>query len=200
MFKRYPQLQSGYLIGSEDMVTKPTTPPTTPASTLLNRVPTRTQQDLFFVPEIERVVNLLIQEPLKIKDFKVQEEVLAIIGKVFAKQGFAAFVRLQAENPGISMLHKEFLKETVELVTRQREQRSVSLQTWASLISAANPSMGAFNPQEINVYFNEKPNLGLLLDAFITEWVRVVGWSDLIISLQVLFGRRSLHGIQGGTY
>ena len=199
VFKRYPQLQSGFLAPSEDMVEKPVMAPTTPASTLLNRTPQRSQQDLFYNPAIDKVVNDIIQDPIKLRDVQFQQEVLQIIGKSFAGRNFASFVSLQVENPGISQMHIEFLRETVQMVTGQIKERRVSLDTWGSMISAANPSVGGFNPGAFNTEFKHTSYGSMELSHFVVEWIRKAGWTDMILSCRVIFGRRTLHGVMGGS-
>ena len=198
MFKRYPQLQSGFLAPSEEMVVIPEAPPTTPAASLLNRVPTRSQQDLFYMPKVDEVVNEAIQSPLKLRDFGFQEKVLSVIGKAFANQNFWAFMKLQQENPGLSQVHIDFLAETVKVVIFGQE-RTVTLQTWASVISAANPSVGGFKAHQLAKEINSPLLQTMTLGDFVAEWIATKGYSDLLLSMQVLFGRRGLHGSQGGV-
>ena len=150
------------------------------------------------MPKVDEIVNEAIQSPLKLRDFDFQEKILSIVGKAFASQNFWAFIKLQQENPGLSQIHIDFLAETVKVVIFNQE-RTVSMQTWASVISAANPSAGGFKAhqlvKDINCYQIQTMTLG----DFISQWVAKKGYSDLLLSMQVLFGRRGLHGSQGGV-
>lgn len=198
MFKRYPQLQSGFLAPSETMVEKPEPLPTTPASSLLNRRPTRTQQELFYVPELDKLLSDMIQRPILVKDLEFQEKLLETVGKAFAGMSFSGFISLQAENPGISQVHLDFLDETVSCVLGLREQRNVSVTTWSSVISAANPPSGGFKPGQFNNKYQDQGFGRLSLGEFMVLWIRRLGYSDLMLSMQTIFGQRSLHGIYGG--
>jgi hypothetical protein len=199
MFKRYPQLQSGFLAPSESMVKKPEPIPTTPASSLLNRQPTRTQQDLFYVPELDDLLNTIIQRPILLRDFEFQEKILETIGKAFNGMSFASFVTLQAENPAVSQVHIDFLDETIACVLGLKENRNISVSTWSSVISAANPPHGGFKPTVMNNKYNEYKFTQMTLGVFMLLWIKRLGYSDLLLSMQTIFGRRSLHGIMGGV-
>lgn len=199
MFKRYPQLQSGYLASNEELVTKPEPPHSTPVTSLVNKTVLRTQQDLFYSPALDKVFNNVIQNPMNLRDLAFLQDVLEKIGKAFGGQSFASFVTLQGENPGISQIHIEFLSETIEVALGLLKQRRVSLETWASLISAANESVGGFKPTLLNNRFKDYGFTKMDLAEFVTIWIKNVGWTDFLMSMRVIFGRRTLHGIMGGT-
>lgn len=199
MFKRYPQLQSGYLAPNEELVTKPEPPHSTPVTSLVNKTVLRTQQDLFYSPALDKVFNNVIQNPMNLRDLAFLQDVLEKIGKAFGGQSFASFVTLQGENPGISQIHIEFLSETIEVALGLLKQRRVSLETWASLISAANESVGGFKPALLNNRFKDYGFTKMDLAEFVTIWIKNVGWTDFLMSMRVIFGRRTLHGIMGGT-
>ena len=199
MYKRYPQLQSGFLAPSETMVEKPEPMPTTPASSLLNRRPTRSQQDLFYVPELDSLLNSIIQRPILLRDFEFQEKVLMTIGKAFNGMSFSAFVSMQADNAGISQVHLDFLEETISCVLGEKPNRNISVSTWSSVISAANPPMGGFKPGSFYQRFNHYGFGSMDLGAFVALWIKRLGYSDLLLSMQAIFGRRSLHAIVGGN-
>lgn len=199
MFKRYPQLQSGYIAPNEEMVVKPEPPHSTPVTGLVNKTVLRTQQDLFYSPVLDKVFNKVIQNPMNLRDLAFLQDALEKIGKAFGGQPFASFITLQGENPSISQIHIEFLSETIEIALGLLKERRVSLETWASLISAANESVGGFKPILLNNQFKDYGFTKMDLGDFVAAWIRNAGWTDLLMSMRVIFGRRTLHGIMGGT-
>ena len=76
MFKRYPQLQSGYIAPNEEMVVKPEPPHSTPVTGLVNKTVLRTQQDLFYSPVLDKVFNKVIQNPMNLRDLAFLQDAL----------------------------------------------------------------------------------------------------------------------------
>lgn len=199
MFKRFPQLQSGFLAPSEQIIEKPVTPPSTPMTSLMTQQPVRSNQDLFYVPAIDAIVDSILRDPFVLRDFSFQAKVFNTIGKAFGGGSFASFIRIQGENPSLSSSHIEFMKETVLLVDGAISQRTVGVDTWATVLSASNPSNGGFKPTAFFSSMAGSRTLEMKLSEFLTEWVRVVGYTDMLLSMRVIFGRRGLHAIQGGV-
>lgn len=201
MLKRFPQLQSGYISSAETMLVKPEKVPPTAVGSLIMAVPTsRTQDEFFYSPQIDALVNEALHDPLKLRTLAFQSKLLETVGKVFEKQSFVSFVRLQEDNQHMSTGHVLFLEETIRVALGMLQQRSTSLQTWASLLSTANPSNGDFRSSTFFKNFQYSPFLNMSLSEFITSWIRHAGYSDLLITLQVLFGRRTLHASYGAKF
>lgn len=200
MLKRFPQLQSGFVAHGENLIEKITPPRDTPAKALLSHQPSHTQDDYFFSPAMDDLVNEAIQNPLSLRDFKFQQKLLEAAGRLFDKQSFVAFMRLQEKNPEMSSSHALFLEETIRVAVGLQQQRTVSLQSWASMLSTANAS--AIKPYRVSEslvsIFGTTTPFGMnSLEQFLTNWIRYAGYHDFIISMQVLFGRRSLHASFG---
>ena len=198
MFKRYPQLQSGFLGPTENHLEIPSNPPQSPFGALILQNPTRTQQDLFYSPVIDSLYNEIIQDPLKLRSFDFVGSSLKTIHEVFGKQHFSSFIHLQEENPGISQHHIDFLAETIEIALGYKKQRAVSVQTWASFLSAANKGVGNFKSA---VLLRNFPSLkDFSTDGFYLSWIQNQSVSDVIVTTHAIFGRRSVHAVQGGTF
>ncbi len=199
MLKRYPKLQSGFLSIGEALIIKPEVVEPSPVAVLLSARPTRTQQELFYAPAVDNFVDDLIQTPLVLRNFEKQGEFLETIGKVFEKQSFASFIRLQENNPELSSAHIQFLEETVKVALGLVQQRTISLQTWASMLSAANPGKGLFRSSVLMEEMKDTQFHRMTLGEFVALWLANAGWQDLAISMQVIFGRRSLHASYGSV-
>lgn len=198
MLKRFPQLQSGFIASGETLLVKPEKAETSAVGSLIiNNPKTRTQEEFFYSPQIDALVNEVIQDPLRLRSLAFQGKLLQAVGKVFEKQTFCSFVRLQEDNQNLSTSHIVFLEETINIAMGVISQRSVSLQTWASLLSNANQGAGNFRSSEFFRKFQHTPFLNLSLADFFMSWIRNAGYSDVVIALQVLFGRRTLHASYG---
>lgn len=200
MLKRYPQLQSGFVSSTENFIEKPRKVETTAMTALLVNLPkTRSQDDFFYSPAMDDLVNDIIQNPLKLREYNFQAKLISCIGEVFEKQPFSFFISVQENNISLSTAHILFLEETIKLVLGMITQRSISIQTWSSVLSSANRDSGTFRAGSFFTQFKDTGFLKMSLAEFITQWIRVAGYSDLVISMQVIFGRRTLHGAFGSS-
>lgn len=197
MLKRFPQLQSGFVCATEDLVDKPIKDEKSAIASLLAGTPTRTQEEFFYSPVAENLINEILQNPLSLRTFEFQEKVLELTSKLFEKQPFTFFIHLQEDSKGMSASHILFMEETIKIALGLIEQRSVSLQTWGSILSSANTAIGGFRASTIVNKFKYTGFTSMSLADFILSWIRNAGYSDLIITLQVIFGRRTLHGSFG---
>lgn len=200
MLKRYPQLQSGFLASSEKMLIKPIVPPQSAVGSLISGAPTHTQDEFFYCPAIDALVNEALQNPLSLRSYAFQDRLFSTIGEVFEKQSFASFVRLQENDLSSSSSHTLFLEETIRVALGEISQRSISVQTWCSLLSAANQSNEVFRSATLFRKITYSGFVSMTLADFLTAWVRNAGFADLLISMQALFGRRGIHAIYGVRY
>lgn len=196
---RYPQLQSGFLGRTDEGLTKTEAAVVTPVAALLVRAPLRTQDAFFYSRPLELLFNEMVQDPVVTHTLDFQERYLRLLGVLFDKQSFLSFIALQDKNAGLSSQHAKFIVETLRLVSGQIKQRSISIHTWASLLSKSSVQ-GNFTFRSADIV-NEA--LGgdtrgyRNLDAFITDWIRRAGWADMAYGMQVIFGRRTVGEISG---
>lgn len=198
MIVRYPELQSGFVAyPSEHGVQKPTAPVLTPVAMVLQPKLSRTNQDYFFSAEVELLVKELINNPLKMRELDFQAQVFQVCGVLFDRKGIYGFLRIQEEGRHISMEHRLFLQDTLGAVLMGRPRLHEPAQ-WATMISVSNdPMIKPFKAGAVTEAVGCRPPDDLT--DFLTTWVTVLGMSDLIMSLQVLFGRRTLHASQGAA-
>lgn len=197
--KRYPQLQSGFLGRADNGLVKLEPMEQTTVGSLLSRPILHSQDDFFYSRSMEVLFNEIIQDPIVTHTLDFQERYLKLLGVLFDKQSFLSFINLQDNNEGLSSQHAKFLTETLRLVNGQIQQRSVSVHTWASLLSKATPQ-GNFtfrSAKVIDEALGPDTRGYRNLDAFILDWIRRVGWSDLAYSMQVIFGRRTIGATVG---
>jgi hypothetical protein len=85
------------------------------------------------------------------------------------------------------------------LVSGQIKQRSISVHTWASILSKSS-IQGNYVFRSADV-IAEALGTGSKdfrsLDEFIVRWIRTAGWSDMAYGMQVIFGRRTVGEISG---
>lgn len=198
MLKRFPQLQSGFLSPSEEIVIKPAMPPQTPYNTVLRQQPTRQQQDLFYAPQVDMLVREMMNTPMCLRDFEWQEKAFSVIAKALGNGKWGNFIRVQTDCPSMSSTHVHFLEETTEMVIGIRSERLTTLELMSTLLSAANKPMGGFRPTEFSRKYADYGVFDWSLDMFLVNWVQKVGFHDMILSMQVIFGRRGMHAMNAG--
>ena len=196
---RYPQLQSGFLGRSDAGLNKVDPVAPSPTGSLLYRAPIRTQDAFFYSRPLEVLFNEMIQDPVVTHGLDFQQRYLHLVGILFDKQSFLSFISLQDKNPGLSSQHAKFLVETLRLVSGQIKQRSISVHTWASILSKSS-IQGNYVFRSADV-IAEALGTGSKdfrsLDEFIVSWIRTAGWSDMAYGMQVIFGRRTVGEISG---
>ena len=195
MLTRYPTLQSGFLgYPGEKLLLRPEEPTLTPVQMLVSTAPKRTQQDYFYSPEFERVFKDTFHDPLALRDYKVQGEIFEILGILFDKKGILNWMRIQEEGRNISPIHKFFLEDTLDALLNNKPRLYEPAQ-WATMISAANPPMvNRFKVSDITSKVGVGPQDTRMtrLDELLVHWIDTLGWGDLMTSMQVIFGRRTL--------
>lgn len=205
MLKRYPQLQSGFIGKNEEAFVKPREPEFNVVRPLLVRPPNNTQDQYFYSHEFDHVYEQYLIDSTVYNTPRKHSELLQLLKKLFAGQGWSHFVRLQENNPSLSDLHVQFLAETTLLLSQTQQRRKASLPTWASLLSNANqPLTSPFRTSTNRVsgdvtfaqFFASNSRLSELDETLLT-WIRNYGLSDLMMSCKVLFGRRSIHATRG---
>ena len=198
MIVRYPELQSGFVAyPSERLIKRPDEDVKSPVATLVYQKPMRTVQDFFFSPEVEMLANDVVNNPFKLSDLEFQAKVFQIAGVLFDKKGIFNWIRIQEEGRNISMLHRLFLEDTLRAVMFGSERVHHAVQ-WAPLISVANdPLIRPFKASSVTEAVGTRPPDDL--SEFLAMWTDTLGMGDLILSLQVIFGRRTLHASQGAA-
>lgn len=196
MITRYPTLQSGFLgYPGEALLKRPEVVPHTPIQMLISPPPHRTQQEYFYSPAFDQFYADIINNPLKLRDFKVQAELFKILGALFDRKGFFNWMRIQEDGENISFLHAQFLEDTLAAVVINKRRLYEPAQ-WATMLSAANdPLTKPFRAAQVTERAGVRPPDDLT--SFLASWVEGPGWSDLLMSMQVIFGRRTLPASYG---
>lgn len=198
MLMRLPELQSGFVgYPSEKLIMKPVFPQSTPVSLVINQKLTRSNQDYFFSGEIEKLVYELLNNPKSITDFEFHGRVFRACSQLFERKGLTHFLLMQEESRHMSFYHKQFFIDTLKAILfPDSYKRQFQPQVWASMISVSNdPSVQAFKIDQITEKVGSAPPKTLV--ELLRMWVMSLGISDLVMSLQVIFGRRTLHASAG---
>ena len=98
----------------------------------------------------------------------------------------------------MSSTHVHFLEETTEMVIGLRSERLTTLELMSTLLSAANKPRGGFRPTEFSRKYADYGVFDWSLDMFLVNWVQKAGFHDMILSMQVIFGRRGMHAMNAG--
>lgn len=196
MIIRYPELQSGFLAyPSEQAIRRPEPVVLSPVQMIMPTHQSRTNQDFFFSPEVEMLVDELLNNVFITRDFGYHARVMTAAGVLFDRKNFTNWMRIQEQSKRISFEHAQFLIDTIRAVEtgtpRLHEPR-----VWAEQISISNePSVKPFRANDVLVKSGGIPSEDL--STFLAKWVATLGLGDLVTSLQVIFGRRTLHASQG---
>lgn len=198
MMTRYPELQSGFLAyPGERLLTRVEEPKPSPAAMTIQPHLSRTQQEYFFSGEVEKLCNVATNSPFKLSDFKFQQEVFEVCGVLFDRKSIFSWMRVQEEGRHISFQHRLFLEDTLKLVMLS-QPRMQAPQQWATQLSTAcDPSVKRFKASDVTEAVGSRPTDDLT--SFLHQWVQRGGMGDLILSMQVIFGRRTLHASYGAA-
>lgn len=194
MITRYPELQSGFVsYPSERLLERPNQVPMTPIGALLSAAPNHPSQEYFFSKEVEGLYSELLNNPFLLSDFEFQSRVFQIAGVLFDRKGILSWMRIQEEGRHISMMHRLFLEDTLRVITL-RTPRLHSPDQWVSMISISNkPLIKPFRASQVTEAVGFRPSDDL--SENLADWVTNSGLADLVMSLRVIFGRRSAQGL-----
>lgn len=196
MIVRYPELQSGFLAyPTEQGVRRPESPGLSPVQMILPPKLSRSNQEFFFSPEVELLVDVAVNDVLETRSLAYHARVMQAAGVLFDKKPFQNWMRIQEQSKRLSSEHKQFLIDTLKAVNGSGS-RVFEPRVWSTMISAANePNVKPFRATDVLLSANNVGDVDL--STFLAQWVDLLGIGDLVTSLQVIFGRRTLHASQG---
>lgn len=134
--------------------------------------------------------------------FEFCTRVLKVAKRAFGTKYFTDWILTQGQSPDFSINHAKWIDETIQFIFMGKA-REMSRNNWIALLRSNNSAERFEPPSELARHYifrdgNTKygpithmHNRSMSVDNIIVEWVRQPGGiTDLLYSLDVLFGRR----------
>lgn len=191
-------LQSGYVSLNNTNFLRDVAEHATFKQQILNQNMDSGTEEYYFNPIITELTHKFMQDHKCIHDFEFRDKLLANVFLAFGCLDIRDWIKAQSSSIFLSDLQKAFIIETLKFVSGG--DRTMAPFQWVNLLdtSVSRQSVHfdyekAFSddnlpePVKVNIY------------DFILQWVsRPGGYEDLVISMWVIFGRRTVK--QSMTY
>lgn len=151
---------------------------------------------------IIEIYNQVVGRRVMHTKFDYRERVIQTALRAFGLDNFLVWAELNLESPTFSQLHADFITDTMRFIVTGK--RDIPVDSWERMInqSANDPiNKPCYNPEVMRSfieYFNNSINwnrnsLGNYANTVvINRWLsHPTGFSDLVVSLYILFGDRS---------
>ena len=154
----------------------------------------------FYDADIHVLVSRMENDTQVLSDFEFREVILKKAISVFSRNGtFREWFTMQVHSPALTYLHKRFLKETLDYAMGNTH-RPMSGLTYRRLLyvgkDATQESVADITSGK-KEDFSPLDRLGdVTTEALLSQWTQDVdGYQDLLVTLSVIFGRRSSPGV-----
>jgi len=199
-------LQSGFLsYPSNDLITNYPVKDTTVLQFVnLSKPDNRSDNPYHYHREIDAVYNAYISDNRIIGDFDYRERVLTAAKHAFNSESLLAWCDMQRNTQFLTTMHRKFIYDTLEYIATGG--RAIDPESWINLIEIRDVTdvdkRVEYNP---SLYFDLRNNSRLIavgldekshdlpkdLLKCIVNWVcHPTGFTDLIYSLYIIFGKR----------
>jgi len=154
----------------------------------------------FYDADIHVLVSRMENDTQVLSDFEFREVILKKAISVFSRKGsFREWFTMQVHSPALTYLHKRFLKETLDYAMGNT-RRPMSGLTYRRLLYVGKD---ATQESVADITAGKKEDFSLLehlgdvtTEALLSQWTQDVdGYQDLLVTLSVIFGRRSSPGV-----
>lgn len=181
--KKYPILQSGFIVKSDFNLKHPDHARNLSTDFLLNKDHLKNTNHFFY----NSIINDLFEEWNKdksiLRDFDFREKVLIVANNIFECKYIDEWLTLQSNYGQLTDLHIKFIEETVDYVIHDIH-RTISPIQWNSLLE---PNSKLSN---IKKYSNKPIPETYRITDFIKDWTdNDNGFEDLICTLYVIYGK-----------
>lgn len=191
---RYPVLHSGFVALSEAGLTKPKSNPPSFAETILFRQGNREYEPYFYSEDVTSLFDEWRSNPAVLKDFDFRERIIRQAVQRFGPD-VGDWMDFQAQKPGFSSTHKQFLQRMVKWTQPLPYQAGeyVDIIQWLGLLAPGQGNQVSFT------YGDTCASLGGDFDARVTtkalrNWLsREDGYASLLNFMYVVFGERTNH-------
>ena len=199
MANAYPILQSGFISGVDERLSKPDTEANLMNDYMLVSPHLKVNNPFFFSKDVCKLFSDWFGDPSIMNQFEFRAQVLKeamwwfSIGdrkEINLKGNFLQWLKLQENNPTVSDLHMQFLNDTIDFILTGK--RSLTVWQWYSLIKADTTSLQA-KPTTFAAKRLTENYRGLFdNESIVQQWVsQPYGYEDLITTLFVILGERT---------
>ena len=139
--------------------------------------------------DLDVLYQSLLNAPSNMERFVWREELLKVALKAFGTESVKEWVNAQAATPYCGKYHKDFISDCMRFANGNPRYQAIS--TWNNLLSDEDMGGGGKLPTNADgFYFNyvqfDKATIVDLVKAWCSQ---EGGYSDMVISLNILFGR-----------
>ena len=144
----------------------------------------------FYNIEVEQLFQLWRKDQSIVKDFDFIVDLLRTAKQAFGMASFKDWLRIQEMGNQTTRVHVDFLKDT--FVFLQTGKRDINIETWKNLFIHSNNSK-IFDINIDSIFYGDNSCLPTQINEVITQWISIPnGVSDLMMSLEIIFGKREL--------
>lgn len=196
-------LQSGFVTDDMSGVKQSEEQDLTPREALYQKAYSIIDASHFYDPKIEEIFLQWHADNTLMSRFEFREMVLRQAYRVFGRRNFLDWLHLQINRYSVGFLHRQFLKETVQFIFEGKERSTENFQYYR-LLSADETSrkhlaedLNAGDWLKQNIKAASKTPMSTNMSEVLWRWTRdQYGFTDLITSMYVIFGRRNgIHGV-----
>lgn len=200
-------LQSGFLsYASPDLITNYPVKDTTVLQFVnLSKPDNRSDNPYHYHREIDAVYNAYISDNRIISDFDYRERVLTAAKHAFGVESLLAWCDIQRNTQFLTTMHRKYIHDTLNYIATG--YRGINTESWINLIEIRDVTdvdkRVEYNPSRyFDLTANNVPTTAIRDDDYvgvlpkdllkcIVAWVsHPTGFTDLIYSLYIIFGKR----------
>ena len=144
----------------------------------------------FFNTEVEQLFQLWRKDQSIVKDFDFIVNLLRVAKHAFGMDSFKDWLRIQEMGNQTTRVHVDFLKDTFTFL--QTGKRDINIETWKNLFTHGDNTK-IFDINIDSIFYGDNSHLSTRVNEVITQWISIPnGVSDLMMSLEIIFGKREL--------
>jgi len=144
----------------------------------------------FYNIEVEQLFQLWRKDQSIVKDFDFIVDLLRTAKQAFGMDSFKDWLRIQEMGNQTTRVHVDFLRDTFTFL--QTGKRDINIETWKNLFIHSNNAK-IFDINIDSIFYGDNSYLPTTVNEVITQWISIPnGVSDLMMSLEIIFGKREL--------
>lgn len=188
----YYTLQSGFIALTDRGLFKDVAEQTSFRQQVLNQAMDLSRTEYYFSPSVTQLVKSFTSDYKVINSFEFKDKLLAAAFSSFSTTSIKSWLAAQKNSIFFGDLQKAYLLETVNFVCGKN--RMISPVQWSKMLEASAVSRNSSFDYESLFAKNHLPHpLPDSIHDFIHMWIKQdKGYEDLLISLWLIFGRRSI--------
>lgn len=199
MANAFPILQSGFISGVDERLSKPDTEANLINDYILLRPDLKVNNPYFFSKDIGQLFSDWFGNPSLMNNFEFRAQVLKEAMWWFSigdrkeanlKGNFLQWLKLQENNPTVSELHMQFLRDTISFILTG--QRDLTVWQWFPLIKADTTTLQAKPASAASLFMTQRYMEVFDNESIVQKWVsQKFGYEDLLTTLFIVLGERT---------